>query len=301
MHLFISLIRNRNLILILSVVLGLWLGDIAHHLKDYTIYILTLVMIFSMTTIRTKSLYLPSKLYIPMLKGALLNYFIYAAIMLLLAYYLIDDKELFHGFVVIATTAPGVAIIPFSSILKGDVEYAVKGVLGSFICTIVLTPFLIQFITGNDGISSMQLVYLMIKTIVIPLILSRFLLNKSIRKYTEAARGRVVDWGFALIIFIAIGVNRSVFFEQTHILWNIILVLFISHFIIGLIHEKIIGRLTKNKGILISDNLLLTIKSSGFAIVTALQLPGKNATIPTALLAVFVLLYLLFLSIRKGN
>jgi BASS family bile acid:Na+ symporter len=44
--------------------------------------------------------------------------------------------------------------------------------------------------------------------------------------------------------------------------------------------------------------LLLTIKSSGFSVVTAMTLFGKEAAIPSAILAVIVLLYLLYLSIR---
>ena len=43
---------------------------------------------------------------------------------------------------------------------------------------------------------------------------------------------------------------------------------------------------------------LLTIKSSGFAVVTALTLFGKEAAIPSAVMAIFVLLYLLYLSFR---
>ena len=285
----------------MAVVVGLWLGDYAHFLKSFTTYILAVVMTFSMTNIRTQSLYPVSKLLYPMLKGAVFNYFIYAVIMIGAAHLFIKDKELFYGFVIIATTAPGVAIIPFSNILKGDIEYAVKGVLGAFICTIVLTPFLVGYLTGNDGISSSQLFILMVKTIIIPLILSRLLLHRSVKNIVDKTRGKIVDIGFATLIFIAIGVNRSVFFDQTEMLIGIAAVLFISHFVVGVVHEKLIGRFIPNKAMLTSDNLHLTIKSSGFAVVTALQLFGQKAAIPTAVLPIFVLFYLLYLSFRKGS
>lgn len=285
----------------MAVVFGLWLGDYAHFLKSFTTYILAVVMTFSMTNIRTQSLYPVSKLLYPMLKGALFNYFIYATIMIGAAHLFISDKDLFYGFVIIATTAPGVAIIPFSSILKGDIEYAVKGVLGAFICTIAITPFLVGYLTGNDGISSLQLFILMVKTIIIPLILSRLLLHQSVKSMVNKTRGKIVDIGFATLIFIAIGVNRSVFFDQTEMLIGIAVVLFISHFVVGVIHEKIIGHFISNKAMLTSDNLHLTIKSSGFAVVTALQLFGQKAAIPTAVLPIFVLFYLLYLSFRKGS
>ncbi|MCU4165179.1 hypothetical protein [Carboxylicivirga caseinilyticus] len=297
----LSFITNRNVILILAVILGLWIGDYAIHLKKHTTYILALVMTFSMTNIRTQSLYPFNKLLFPMLKGALLNYILYAAIMLASARLLISDEELFYGFVIIATTAPGVAIIPFSSILKGDIEYSIKGVLGAFIFTIILTPFVVGYLTGNNEISSSKLFLLMVKTIIIPLALSRILLIGKIRNPVNEVRGKVVDWGFAILIFIAIGVNRAVFFHQSNMLIGISAVLLISHFITGILHENLFNRISKNKAIITSDNLLITVKSSGFAVVTALELFGQKAAIPTAVLPIFVLFYLLYLSFRKGS
>ncbi|MBS2211065.1 hypothetical protein KEM09_06615 [Carboxylicivirga mesophila] len=298
MYVLINLLRNRNFVLVFAVVVGLVLGDFAANIKAYTTYVLAIVMTFSMTNIRTSSLFPLKALVKPMLVGMLLNYVIYAIVMIGLAYLLIEDKDLFYGFVVIATTPPGVAIIPFSYILKGDVEYSIKGVLGAFICTVFLTPFAVGWITGNDGIASWDLFMLMVKTIVVPLIISRFLLLSKPFKLIDKIRGKVVDWGFALLIFIAVGLNRQVFFSEPLILLQIGLVLLLTHFVLGLVYEKIASLFKRNTVKVMSENLLLTIKSSGFAVVTAITLFGQKAAIPTAGLAIFVLLYLLFLSFR---
>ncbi|MCT4590451.1 MAG: hypothetical protein N4A71_21665 [Carboxylicivirga sp.] len=298
MQLIFNIVRNRNFILVLAVVLGLVIGDWAANIKDYTVYVLAIVMTFSMTNIRTSSLYPPKKLIRPMIIGLFLNYLVYAVFMISLAYLIIDDKELFYGFVVIATTPPGVAIIPFSYILKGDVEYSIKGVLGAFLGTVFITPFAVGWITGNGGISSMALFMLMVKTIVLPLIISRFLLMPMPFKLVDKIRGKVVDWGFALLIFIAVGLNRNVFISEPSILLKVAVVLFIVHFVIGLIYEKLCQLFKRNPVKVMSENLLLTVKSSGFAVVTAITLFGQKAAIPTAGLAIFVLLYLLFLSFR---
>jgi len=299
MQLLLNTVRNRNFVLVLAVFIGLFFGDFATTIKDYTVYILAIVMTFSMTNIRTSSLYPPKALLKPMLTGAILNYFIYGLVMISLAHFLIDDKVLFYGFVVIATTPPGVAIIPFSYILKGDVEYSIKGVLGAFLCTVFITPFLVGWITGNDSIKTLDLFLLMVKTIVIPLLISRVLLLPQSIVIINKIRGKVVDWGFALLIFIAIGLNRQVFFSEPGILFRIAVILTITHFVLGMVYEKLARLFYKNQIKIISQNLLLTIKSSGFAVVTALTLFGQKAAIPTAGLAVFVLLYLLFLSFRQ--
>ena len=139
----------------------------------------------------------------------------------------------------------------------------------------------------------------MVKTIVLPLIISRFLLLPQSIVIINKIRGKVVDWGFALLIFIAIGLNRQVFFSEPGILFRIAVILTITHFVLGMVYEKLARLFYKNQIKIISQNLLLTIKSSGFAVVTALTLFGQKAAIPTAGLAVFVLLYLLFLSFRQ--
>ncbi|TRX70688.1 bile acid:sodium symporter family protein [Carboxylicivirga sp. M1479] len=295
----IALVRNRNFVLILAVVLGLVFGDYAANIKDYTIYVLAMVMTFSMTNIRSSSFYPVKSLVKPMLVGMFLNYLVYAFVMIGLAYVFIDDKDLFYGFVVIATTPPGVAIIPFSYILKGDVEYAIKGVLGAFLCTVFVTPFAVGWLTGNDGVNSLDLFVLMLKTIVLPLAISRVLLFSKVSPMVNVVRGKIVDWGFALLIFIAVGLNRQVFFSEPLILLQIAVVLFVSHFVLGLVFEKVAKVFKRDKVKMMSENLLLTIKSSGFAVVTAITLFGQKAAIPTAGLAIFVLLYLLFLSFRK--
>jgi BASS family bile acid:Na+ symporter len=138
----------------------------------------------------------------------------------------------------------------------------------------------------------------MIKLVLIPLILSRFLLYKPVFKYVAKVRGKVVDWGFAIIIFTAVGMNRDVFFSDPNILMLSSIVLLSATFGIGSLFELF----SKKAGIKYERNitqvLLLTIKSSGFSVVTAITLFGKEAAIPSAILAVIVLLYLLYLSIR---
>ena len=48
-----------------------------------------------------------------------------------------------------------------------------------------------------------------------------------------------------------------------------------------------------------SQNLVLTLKSSGFSVVTALQLFNETVVIPSAVMSIFVLAYLLFLTFKN--
>jgi len=298
MKILYNIFLNRNFILVFAVIMGMVLGDYAVFFKDYTIYVLAITMIFSTTGIDSKALLPLKKLFKPMLVGTVLNYFVFGAVVLLLAWLLMPTKELFMGFVVIVAAPPGVAVIPFAGILKGDIEYSIIGVFGAFLASIAIAPAIIELFAKNADVSSWSLFMLMIKLVLVPLILSRLLLFKPVFKYVAKIRGKVVDWGFAIIIFTAVGMNRDVFFSNPVVLLLSTIVLLAATFGIGTIFELFSKKMGIKPGRSITQVLLLTIKSSGFSVVTALTLFGKEAAIPSAILAVIVLLYLLFLSIR---
>ncbi len=300
MNLIKKVILNRNFILILAVILGLTLGEGAHFTKHYTFYILAVVMTFSTTGISTNAMFPLKTMIKPMIMGAILNYVVFGAVVITLAYLLMPTQELFIGFVVIASTPPGVAVIPFSHILNGDLKYGIVGTLGAFLASLIFAPLIVGIFTNIDGgINPMDLFWAMVKLVLIPLFISRLLLYKPIKPTIEKIRGRIVDWGFALIIFTAVGLNRQVFFSNFDVLALVAIALFGSLFGLGFIYEKLAPILGISPQVATTQKLLLTIKSSGFAVVTALTLFGEEAAIPSAVLAVTVLAYLLFLNIRN--
>ena len=293
-------ILHRNVILVLAVVLGLTSGAFAHGLKPFTTYILMVTMMFSMTGMATRSFFPLRKTVRPMLAGTVLNYMFFGGVMILLAWFLMPTRELFMGFVVIAVAPPGVAIVPFSGILKGDIDYSIIGVTGAFLASVVVTPVVIGlFNQGDVSVSSAQLVWLMVKLVIIPLLLSRLLLLPGIEKPVKQVRGKVVDIGFALIIYTAIGMNRELIFQNQQVLLLSSIVLIGVTFGLGSLFEWIMKQRGSNAYRVIPQTLLLTVKSSGFSVITALAVFGEKAAIPSALFAIIVLLYLLFLTTRS--
>lgn len=297
MNTILKIFRNRNTILVIAVILGLSIGDFAHYLKNYTLIILAVVMTFSTTGISVKEIFPIKESIKIMLSATILNYFIASTIIILLSYFIVEDKMLYYGLIVIAASPPGVAVIPFSFILKGDLKYAIIGSFGAYLMAIVITPFIISIFTGGV-IAPFAIFLVMLKIIVVPLLISRLLLHKSIKPTIEKIRGRIIDWGFALIIFTAVGLNRQVFFSDYNILMIVSIVLIIAIWVLGFIFDYGIIPKMKNKKVGISQNLFLTVKSSGFTAATALALFGEKAAIPSAVMSVLILAYLLFLSIR---
>ncbi|MCK5004230.1 MAG: hypothetical protein KAS21_04040 [Candidatus Aminicenantes bacterium] len=282
----------------LSVVLGLIIGDLAHHIKGYTIFILALVMTFSTTGIDIRSVF-PLKNSLKIMVSAItLNYLIGTTVIMILSLLFIKDIYLFYGMVVIGASPPGIAVIPFSVILKGDLNYSIIGTLGAYLSAVFIAPLLILIFTSGS-MSPFPLFFMMVKIILIPILLSRLLRIKMIYPFVERIRGRAIDIGFAFIIFIAIGLNRQVFFSDPDVLLLISIILLFATFGLGFFYMRFFGRYFGNIKENISQMLLLTIKSSGFTAATSLALFGERAAIPSAILSVVVLVFLLFLSIRE--
>lgn len=296
-----GILLNRNAILVFAVILGFIAGDSASFLKSYTFLALAITMTFSMTGISLEYLKNPSNIAKPMLMGAFLNYVIFTIVLLPLAWWLMPNKNLFYGFVVIAAAPPGVAIIPFSYILKGKVEYAIVGVTGAFLFSIIIAPLLVNLFASSQSVKPFDLFVMMVQLVIIPMLVSRFLLHKPLFKYIEPIRGKVVDWGFALLIFVAVGMNRDVFFTNPILLFKISLVLALATFGLGLTLEAVSKLLKVDGSLRTTQSMLIAIKSSGFSVFTALTLFGKEAAIPSAVMAVMVLLYLIFLSLRLNK
>ncbi len=228
-------------------------------------------------------------------ESVLLNYIIHGAIILIPAYFLLDES-IFNGFVVIAATPPGVAILPFTYTFKGDLDYSFKGILGVYLLSIFITPLIIAVFSENVSLDPVVIITVIIKIIVIPIILSRFLLIKKILPFTKKIRGKVVDWGFALIIYTAVAINRDIIFSDINNVLITSIILFLAIFLSGIIY-LFISRKQKNKKLQISKNLMLTVKGSGFAIAVTLILFEQKSAIPAAVMSIMVLLWLITLNI----
>ena len=288
------IVSDRNILLVLAVIFGIFLPDLSIYLKSSTFWILAIVMTFSLSGISSKSLFPLKTVIVPMLKGVLLNHFVYGVVMISFAYLFKDNYSLFVGFIILAATPPGVAIIPFTAKMSGNLNYSILGTFGAFMASIFLAPIIIEVFAGSSEVSSFELFKVMLMLIVTPFLLSRLLLLKPIIKPVEKHRGKIIDIGFALIIYTSIGINNQVFFNDFPTLIKVISVLFAVMFIGSFILKQVLkNKLSKPD--LISTQLLYSVKSSGFSVVTAIQLFGNKSAIPATVLSVMTLVYLLFL------
>jgi BASS family bile acid:Na+ symporter len=299
MNKVLNLLKNRNFILIFALLCGFLIPTGGKAFAPYIIYLLALIMSFSTTGIKLKMLVEIKSVTKISLYSIFLNYVIQGGIILVLAYFF-TDKDTYYGFVVIAASPPGVAIIPFTYLFKGDLNYSFKGFLGTYLLSIIITPLIITFFANDADIDIHHLLLLIFQIIVIPIIISRILLLKPVFVTVEKLRGKVVDFGFAIILYTAVALNKDLIINNLGLVFLSFLILFVALFVSGSLFLYF-NRKNPHKDRVISENLMLTIKSSGFAVATILALFDQSSAIPGAVLSIMVLLYIVFLNIQLNG
>lgn len=285
------------MLLVLALVLGFVVPQYAVLLKKHAFLILGIVMTMSFTAFQFKAI-LPLKTsFKSLLTGVFLNHIVFGFFMGIAALLFINDTDIFYGFIVVIAAAPGAAIIPFVAKLKGNLNHAIIGTLGAFISSIVLTPLILGIATAST-VSPFVVLKTVAIVILIPLIISRLFVFGKVFSIVKKSRGYVIDVGFAIIIYISIGVNSNVFANNFGLVLKIIPAFIFVMFVL----TRLYAILMKNKlsaEDIITNKLLLSIKSSGFSIVLALELFNTRAAIPATIMSIMVLVYLLFLVFTK--
>jgi len=292
---------NRDFLFIASVVLGIALGQVARYTQPLMLPALAVAMTVSMTQVASSAFRPLRKLVRPMLLSVVLNYVIFSTLMLILARWLVPERELWMGFVLMAAAPPGVAVIPFSYILGGDTAFAVIGSVGGYLAALVVAPAMALLLVGESFVQPAKLITILLELVLVPLVLSRQLLAGRLKPHVERWRGKVVNWAFFLVIFTIVGLNREVFLRQPQVVVLIAVITVATSFGLGFVLEKALEKLHLDRSTRVTYVLMGTLKNGGFAGATALALFGERASVAPAVGAAIVVPYLLWLGIRWGD
>jgi BASS family bile acid:Na+ symporter len=293
----IKILKNRNFIFILAFALGFLIGDSAGTwIEHLAIPALAIVMVASLVQFPFKNFLNFRSLIKPALYSILVCYFVFGAIILLLAKLLIKDNQLWIGFVLLACAPPGVAVPPFTKILAGDEKFSIIGMVSTYIAIMAILPLAGIIFIGSNFVQPLKLIILFIEVIIGPMIVSQILIRLKWDKYIARHRGTIVNWGLFVIIFVVIALNRNLFFKDLKILGIISLISFISILGLWLLLNLILKKLKFKSSIRKSLVLFGTVKNGPFAAAVALSLFSEKASVPGAIFSVFLIIYLITLS-----
>ena len=187
---FVSkLLKNRNFILVLALVLGLSIGK---PLAGWTVSLVVpfLVLVMTLSAINVTSRELTTMKNIPYSAGLslMLNYLVMGGIMLLLAWWLFEDNDLWTGFVVLAAVPPAIGVVPFSYILGGNTLFSLIGLIATYLSALLIMPVVMTLFLGTGYFDPLRVIILVGELVLLPIVISRILLAT---KLIESAWPRV--------------------------------------------------------------------------------------------------------------
>jgi bile acid:Na+ symporter, BASS family len=301
MQRFFSIVNHRDFVLILALVIGLIAGEHTRPLAEISVFTLALVMVFATTGFSFTS-WIPLKnTYHPIALSTLLNFIIFGMMLIGFSWLFFSNDPDNHffpyyiGFVLVAAAPPGPSVIPFAAILRGDNNFSVTGVFGLHILAMVLTPLILLIFLGESLINPAAIFNIMVKLIIIPLIISRFLRHPRVLPAVEKIRETVIKWGFFLVIVPIMGMSSKVFFLEPQSLLIMSFILLLTMYVMGFANHMIMKNMGIPRSTIISSTLMMTTKSSAFSAVAAFTFFDGHPMIamPSAVVSVFVTLFII--------
>ena len=292
----ITLFRNRNFLLILSILLGLFIGNEARWTKPFVLPALALVMTISILGIPSSIFHSPRAFLRPTLVGLVMNYGLLSGLIFFLNTLLIQDASLSRGFILVLAVPPAVAVIPFTMLLKGEGPYSLIATIGCYLGALILMPLITIILLGPEFVDLQKVILIMVELIMIPLLISRFLRWMRFSEKIEPYKGMVTNWGFFLVNYTMVGLNRSAFLNHPLDLAPVALIGMASTFLIGYGIQEIglLFRIEPKK--LISIILLGSQKNTGLAAGLAITLFNEQTALPATVSTIFMIFYFIWLS-----
>ncbi len=301
MNVILRIVNHRDFVLILALVVGLLLGERTEPLAEISMWTLGLVMVFSTTGFSFKSWVPFSNALRPLAWSAMLNFGLFGLVVIVMAWIFFHDAyfSFYIGFVLVVAAPPGPSVIPFSALLDGDNNFSVTGVFGLHLLAMLLTPLILLVLLGQAMVNPVTILQIMAQLILIPLLISRMLRHPRILPRVEKVRNTIIKWGFFLVIAPIVGMSAPVFLNEPVSVLKISGVLFMAMFVMGFVYHVVMHRMGKPRGFIISSTLMMVIKSSAFAAVTAFTFFRGDARValPPAVVSVFVTLFIVFYSL----
>ena len=287
------ILLNRNFLFISAIIIGLLFGDRLVVFSSLNLPILILIMTFSMIELNILELLVIRKVYKQAVSGILLNHFLFSIIILAAGFLITDDESMRAGFVLCAASPPGIGIIPFTYILSGNVKFSAIAVFWSFIASLLITPFLIDFFIQENLISTEKIAIMLTELILIPLAAGQLLRRLKAERVSRKLHSPVVNIGFAIIFAIMIGINRNSLLSGGYFFLKALIVSFISVFGLAVIIKLYLKTTKIPVPVKKSVILLGTIKNSIFAATAGFSLLNRTAAIPGLVLSIVIIFYLM--------
>jgi BASS family bile acid:Na+ symporter len=294
-----TLFRNRNAIFLLALGLGMLVPYVAPVTRSLVLPCLALAMTLSTIEVAGSTFRSPRPLLLPAFLGIIMSYIIMGNVLIGLAALLVSDEVLWTGFVLLAAVPPAISVIPFSLMLRGNATLSLFGTVGAHLGGLAIIPLIAFSLLGASSPDPFKLLLTMLLLIVLPLVVSRWLIVKGWKERVTPFRSAITNGSFFVILYTMVGLNRDLILGRTASLLPVVFVLICTTFILGFLIDWVLNLLHIPRETRTSLILLGTMKNQSAAGALALTFFSQEAALPAAVSTVLMTLYLLWLDFAK--
>ncbi len=269
-----------------GLVVGFATGGFPAYSKEISQLALVLGMTFSLTEISIAGISPRAELRRFLIAFAM-SYVVLSGLILTFAI-LSPDPQIRNGWVLMAAVPPAIAVVPITSILKGDTRRSLVSLALLYVLGLGLVPALTLVFT-NQTAPFEELVVQTILLIGVPLVASRFL-----RRWPRIVdlRGSAVSISFFFLVVAIAGSTRAPLLAHPELIATLAVLSFGRTFLLG----GLVFVLTRALHVPWAERVAVTAFSSfknlGLTVVLAFAVFGPVATLPSIVSLVFEILWL---------
>ena len=271
-----------------GLVLGLLTGGSPYSPREIATIALIVAMTLALAEIRLTGV--SAKTEVRAFSHAFIwNYVVLAGIILVIAW-LTADRDLRAGWVVMAAVPSAIAVIPLTSIFRGNVRSALISSALLFVAALVLVPA-ITLTFGGFAVPPSEIALQTLLQIGVPLLASRAIVRvRAIDRWRPVG----VNLSFFVLVAMVAGANRNAFADLGLVL-GLAGAALARTFGIGLAVLGLASVARRNRDDRIAWTLFASFKNLGLCALLALSLFGFRAAIPAIVTLFFEIVWLVSL------
>jgi len=198
------------------------------------------------------------------------------------------DSQIRSGWVLMAAVPPAIAVVPITSILRGDTRRAVIALALLYLLGLGLVPA-ITLVFTNQAAPFGELVLQTVLLIGVPLAASRFL-----RRFPRVVnfRGSGVSISFFFLVVATAGSTRGPLLAHPELIASLALFSFGRTFLLGGVVFLLARALRLPWAKRVAVTTFSSFKNLGLTVVLAFAVFGSVATLPSIVSLVFEILWL---------
>lgn len=269
-----------------GLVVGLATGGLPAYSKLVQQLTLILAMMFSLTEISFLDVS-PREEAWGFVGSFVMTYGALSGLVLLFAF-LSGDVDVRRGWVLMAAVPPAVAVVPTTSLLRGNVRRSLISEALLYMLGLVMVPLVTLAFLG-EAVSVNDLVIQTLLLIGVPILISRPL--RRWRRIGET-RATAVSVSFFFLVVAIAGSTRDVLFGRPDLIANLALLAFLRTFGLGIGLFGLTYALHTSREARVQALTFASFKNLGLTVVLASTLFGSVASLPSIVSLIFEILWM---------